>query len=94
MISRVIKCIVMVALGLTVVAYVAMAQNGPHIGDGSDPGYTAAQHKLTTEPGYSIGGGSAHVGSPGPNWVTNQHHIQTEHGYSIGTGSAELKDMR
>lgn len=37
----------------------AFAQMGPHISDGSSPGYSATQHALTTEPGYSVGTGSS-----------------------------------
>ncbi len=89
---RVVASIAVVAIGLTVAASMTMAQTAPHVGDGSGPGYVAAQHKLTTEPGYSVGTGAAHVGSPGTSWAAKQRELRAEPGYSIGTGSAEIKD--
>jgi len=41
----------------------AVAQNGPHIGDGSTPGYQKTQKKLLGEPGYSVGTGAAVEGA-------------------------------
>lgn len=83
--------VVMVALGLTVTANVAMAQSGPNIGDGSDPGYSATQQKLMTEPGYSIGTGSGREGTPAQNPAAGQRDGQAEPGRA---GSSGVKDIR
>jgi hypothetical protein len=36
-----------------------VAGGAARIGDGSDPGFAQTQRELRTEPGYSVGGGSA-----------------------------------
>ena len=71
---------VLIGLGVTPV----LAQNGPHIGGWPTP---AQQQKLTTEPGYSVGTGAAHIGA-NPSGTKTQRQLATQPGNTAGATAA------
>ena len=73
-----------VALGLVLVAGVAMAQTGSSIGGPNSP---AQQQQLQNGPGYSVGTGAGQIG--GPNGPVQQQQLQNGPGYNLGTGAAQ-----
>jgi hypothetical protein len=72
-----------IALGLAMMAGVALAQTGPHLGGYPSP---ATQQQIQNTPGYSVGTGSARIG--GYPSAATQQQIQNTPGYSVGTGSS------
>lgn len=70
-----------------------LAQSGPAIGDGSDPGYPKQQKELLNGPGYGVGTGSAHIADGSdPDYLKQQLQLQNEPGYNVGGGTAHVAD--
>ena len=75
---------VLIGLGVTPVLAQTAPQNGPHIGGWPTP---AQQQKLTTEPGYSVGTGAAHIGA-NPSGTKTQRQLATQPGNTAGATAA------
>jgi len=74
---------VLIGLGVTPVLAQNAPQNGPHIGGWPTP---AQQRKLTTEPGYSVGTGAAHIGA-NPSGTNTQRQVATQTGNNAGAAA-------
>jgi hypothetical protein len=77
---------ILIGLGVTPVLAQNAPQEHPHIGGWPTP---AQQQQLTTEPGYSIGTGAAHVDSrSNPSGTKTRRQVATQPGNSAGAVAA------